>query len=45
MTLPGDRQIVGVARDVDALGRLLIDSDGETVTVAAGDVTHLRPER
>jgi BirA family biotin operon repressor/biotin-[acetyl-CoA-carboxylase] ligase len=43
-TLPGDRQIVGIARDVDDLGRLLIDADDETVTVAAGDVTHLRPD-
>jgi BirA family transcriptional regulator, biotin operon repressor / biotin---[acetyl-CoA-carboxylase] ligase len=44
VTLPGDRQIVGTARDVDALGRLLIDTEDETVTVAAGDVTHLRPD-
>lgn len=43
-TLPGDRQIVGTARDIDALGRLLIDTEDETVTVAAGDVTRLRPD-
>lgn len=41
--LPGDRQVIGVARDVDQLGRLLIDTGDERVTVAAGDVTHLRP--
>jgi len=41
--LPGDREIVGLARDVDDQGRLTIDSDGRTVTVAAGDIVHLRP--
>ncbi|BBZ34859.1 biotin--[acetyl-CoA-carboxylase] ligase [Mycolicibacterium confluentis] len=41
--LPGDRQLVGQAVDIDDFGRLLIDADGEQVTVAAGDVTHLRP--
>jgi BirA family transcriptional regulator, biotin operon repressor / biotin---[acetyl-CoA-carboxylase] ligase len=41
--LPGDREIVGVARDVDNQGRLCIDSDGRTTTVAAGDIVHLRP--
>jgi BirA family biotin operon repressor/biotin-[acetyl-CoA-carboxylase] ligase len=41
--LPGDREIVGVARDVDGQGRLSIDTDGQTTTVAAGDIVHLRP--
>jgi BirA family transcriptional regulator, biotin operon repressor / biotin---[acetyl-CoA-carboxylase] ligase len=41
--LPGDREIVGVARDVDSQGRLSIDADGQTRTVAAGDIVHLRP--
>jgi len=41
--LPGDREIVGVARDVDDQGRLSIDTDGQTTTVAAGDIVHLRP--
>lgn len=40
--LPGGREIVGVARDVDEQGRLCIDSGGETVVVSAGDVVHLR---
>lgn len=41
--LPGDRAIVGVARDVDDQGRLVIEADGESVTVSAGDIIHLRP--
>jgi BirA family biotin operon repressor/biotin-[acetyl-CoA-carboxylase] ligase len=41
--LPGDREIVGRARDIDDQGRLIIDSDGRAVTVAAGDIIHLRP--
>lgn len=42
-TLPGDHHIVGVARDVDELGRLHIDTGGQTEAISAGDVTHLRP--
>jgi BirA family biotin operon repressor/biotin-[acetyl-CoA-carboxylase] ligase len=45
VSLPGDRQVLGIARDIDALGRLLIDSAEGSVTVAAGDVTHLRPDQ
>ncbi|MBU3751419.1 MAG: biotin--[acetyl-CoA-carboxylase] ligase [Mycobacterium sp.] len=41
--LPGGREIVGVATDIGDLGQLLIDTGTETVTVSAGDVTHLRP--
>ncbi len=41
--LPGAKQLVGIARDVDEQGRLCIDSDGEEVVLAAGDVVHLRP--
>lgn len=41
--LPGGRQVIGVADDVDATGRLLITDDAGTRTaVSAGDVTHLR---
>lgn len=42
--LPGDREVIGIAADVDGEGRLRIDpSDGSgTVTVAAGDIVHLR---
>lgn len=41
--LPGGREITGTATDVDASGQLLIDTGTQTVTVSAGDVTHLRP--
>jgi BirA family biotin operon repressor/biotin-[acetyl-CoA-carboxylase] ligase len=41
-TLPGDRQVVGTAQAVDEMGRLLVDTGGQTVSVSAGDVTHLR---
>ena len=41
--LPGGREVVGMARAVDDEGRLRIDTDGEVVTVSAGDVVHLRP--
>jgi BirA family biotin operon repressor/biotin-[acetyl-CoA-carboxylase] ligase len=44
-TLPGDREVVGVARSVDDQGRLCIETHGETVAVSAGDVVHLRPFR
>ncbi|MCI4676830.1 biotin--[acetyl-CoA-carboxylase] ligase [Candidatus Mycolicibacterium alkanivorans] len=41
--LPGDHEIIGTATEVDAIGRLLIDTGTEVVTVSAGDITHLRP--
>jgi BirA family transcriptional regulator, biotin operon repressor / biotin---[acetyl-CoA-carboxylase] ligase len=36
--------LVGTAVDVDAAGRLLVDVDGTTHTITAGDVIHLRSE-
>jgi BirA family transcriptional regulator, biotin operon repressor / biotin---[acetyl-CoA-carboxylase] ligase len=42
-TMPGDREIVGIARAIDELGRLQIDDGSTTVTVSAGDIAHLRP--
>lgn len=42
-SLPGDKELIGVARDIDELGRLLIDSGAGLQTVSAGDITHLRP--
>lgn len=41
--LPNDSEIVGVATGIDDAGRLLIDEAGMTMTVSAGDITHLRP--
>ena len=40
--LPGGYEIVGTAMGIDDSGRLLIDDAGMTVTVSAGDITHLR---
>jgi BirA family biotin operon repressor/biotin-[acetyl-CoA-carboxylase] ligase len=42
-SMPGDREVVGIARAVDETGRLCIDTGGETVAISAGDITHLRP--
>jgi BirA family transcriptional regulator, biotin operon repressor / biotin---[acetyl-CoA-carboxylase] ligase len=41
--LPNDSEIVGIATDIDDAGRLLINDGETTVTVSAGDITHLRP--
>lgn len=43
--LPGGREIVGVAHDIDDQGRLDIDVDGQRTTVSAGDIVHLRPAK
>ena len=40
--LPGDREIVGIATDLDELGQLHISTGAQTVAVSAGDITHLR---
>jgi BirA family biotin operon repressor/biotin-[acetyl-CoA-carboxylase] ligase len=41
--LPGERELVGRAVDVDAAGRLVIRAeDGDEHAVSAGDVVHLR---
>ncbi|WP_430333573.1 biotin--[acetyl-CoA-carboxylase] ligase [Rhodococcus sp. ACT016] len=41
--LPGDRELVGIATDVDVEGRIVIKAEGESpVAVSAGDITHLR---
>lgn len=42
-SLPGDQAIVGTARAIDTFGRLIIDDGDSEITVAAGDITHLRP--
>lgn len=40
--VPGDREIVGIAKAVDQQGRLCIQHGGDTSALSAGDVTHLR---
>ena len=40
--LPGGREIVGTATDLDALGQLHIDTGAQALAVSAGDITHLR---
>jgi BirA family transcriptional regulator, biotin operon repressor / biotin---[acetyl-CoA-carboxylase] ligase len=40
--LPGGRDVVGTARDIDDQGRLCIQTEADTVVVSAGDVVHLR---
>lgn len=46
--LPGDREFIGEATDVDEHGRIVVRVEGsgtsapENIAVAAGDVTHLR---
>lgn len=40
--LPDGSVLTGIATDTDAEGRLVVDSDGRTHTLAAGDVTHVR---
>ncbi|KZS67332.1 MAG: biotin--[acetyl-CoA-carboxylase] ligase [Mycobacterium pseudokansasii] len=40
--LPGGKDVVGIARDIDDQGRLCVDTGGEPVLVSAGDVAHLR---
>ena len=42
--LPGDRDVVGIAADIDDIGQLMIDTGAQTVTVSAGDITHLRTD-
>lgn len=37
-----DRQLAGVAADIDPAGRLVIDTDTGSEALSAGDVTHLR---
>ncbi|WP_072687974.1 biotin--[acetyl-CoA-carboxylase] ligase [Rhodococcus marinonascens] len=43
--LPGGRELIGIATDVDQEGRVVITPDGQAdpMSVSAGDITHLRP--
>lgn len=40
--LPGGEDLIGIAKMLDATGRLVVESSGRRTAVAAGDVTHLR---
>lgn len=40
--LPGQADLLGVARGIDGSARLIVDGPGASVAVAAGDVTHVR---
>ncbi|MFM6963414.1 MAG: biotin--[acetyl-CoA-carboxylase] ligase [Micrococcales bacterium] len=40
--LPNATEFLGVATDIDGLGRLVVRGSTETLTVSAGDVMHLR---
>lgn len=40
--LPNQSEFLGEAVDLDPLGRLVVRGTGETLTVSAGDVMHLR---
>jgi len=42
--LPADRTLCGTATGIDASGRLLVEHDGETTAVSAGDVVHVRAD-
>ena len=42
--LPGGNDLYGTAESLDAMGRLVVRTRTEQVTVAAGDVTHVRYE-
>jgi BirA family biotin operon repressor/biotin-[acetyl-CoA-carboxylase] ligase len=42
-SMPGGRQIEGVADGIDEMGCLRIDTGEQKLAVSAGDITHLRP--
>lgn len=39
---PDGKKAFGLARDIDSTGRLVLECQGETLSVSAGDVLHLR---
>lgn len=40
--MPGDKELVGEAIDIDDLGRIVISHDGKHTPVSVGDIVHLR---
>lgn len=43
LLLPGDKEVIGDAVDIDDEGRIVVDGPDGRITASAGDVTHLRP--
>jgi BirA family biotin operon repressor/biotin-[acetyl-CoA-carboxylase] ligase len=43
VALPGDRVVDGRVVDIDAHGRLVLQTADGTTSLSAGDVVHLRP--
>jgi BirA family biotin operon repressor/biotin-[acetyl-CoA-carboxylase] ligase len=39
---PDGKKAFGLAKEIDAAGRLVVETSAETLTVSAGDVLHLR---
>jgi BirA family biotin operon repressor/biotin-[acetyl-CoA-carboxylase] ligase len=39
---PDGKKAFGLAQDIDATGRLVVETQSQTLTVSAGDVLHLR---
>ena len=39
---PDGKKAFGLAKDIDATGRLVVETQSQTLTVSAGDVLHLR---
>ena len=42
VSLPDGRDLVGLAADIDVQGRLLVQTGGTALPIAAGDIVHLR---
>jgi BirA family biotin operon repressor/biotin-[acetyl-CoA-carboxylase] ligase len=40
--LPGDKEAVGEAIDIDDLGRVVVSHDGKHTPISVGDIVHLR---
>ena len=42
VAFPSSEKVVGLAKDIDQSGRLVVETSRETLSVSAGDVLHLR---
>ncbi|MFF1542054.1 biotin--[acetyl-CoA-carboxylase] ligase [Microbacterium sp. NPDC058269] len=43
VSMPAERTLEGAATAIDAEGRLVVESEGRTHAISAGDVVHVRP--